>query len=57
MVDTKSIGGFLCTVLAFKLDETVKSDTTFLVLTFVGLSTIFYNVVRTKNEWKKPKQQ
>lgn len=55
MVDTKSLGGFISTVLAFKLNETFKSDITFSVLTFVGLSTIIYNVVRIINEWKKPK--
>jgi hypothetical protein len=53
MVDIKSIGGFVSTVLAFKLNEAFKSDITFLTLTAVGFGTLLYNVVRIKNEWQK----
>ncbi|MFC4232132.1 hypothetical protein ACFOW1_09535 [Parasediminibacterium paludis] len=56
MVDSKSVGGCITTVLAFTLNEAFKSDITFITLTAVGFSTILYNVIRIKNEWHKNNQ-
>lgn len=52
MVDLKSIGGCIATVYLGFINETIKNEITFIILTLVGLSTVAYNILNTYNKWK-----
>lgn len=53
MIDCKSLGGFISTVFIFKINQQIETDITFITLTAVGFSTLLYNIMRIKNEWRK----
>lgn len=55
MVDTKSIGGTIATILLSIASDVTKSDITFLMFIALSSSTIVYNIIKTTNEFKNKK--
>ena len=55
MIDSKSILGTIATVLLSIVSDVTKSDATFLLFVGISVTTITYNIVKIKNEYRNKK--